>query len=68
MPTTEVAYLLGHVSPEVTNAVYAHWFRDVKTDSVASYVRALFSARDSSKVAADADVDSCEKVVSIQIS
>ncbi len=62
VPVTEVAALLGHKSSAVTTAIYAHWFKTVKTDSVASYTRALFSARDSSKVAAEEAEDAAPKV------
>jgi len=31
---TGIADLLGHSSPAITPKVYAHWFKDVKTDAV----------------------------------
>lgn len=38
-PVTQVAHLLGHSSPTITLSVYAHWFRDVKTDAVSGLAK-----------------------------
>ena len=38
---TEVAHLLGHSKPDVTLRVYSHWFKDTKTDAVASWAKAV---------------------------
>lgn len=40
-PVTEISHLLGHSLPVVTLRVYAHWFKDVKTDAMASLARAV---------------------------
>ena len=40
-PVTEIAALLGHSNPGVTLKVYSHWFRDMKTDAVASLARMI---------------------------
>ncbi|MFI5364977.1 MAG: tyrosine-type recombinase/integrase [Candidatus Binatia bacterium] len=42
-PPTRVANLLGHSSPAVTMRVYAHWFKDVKTEAVNNLAKQLFS-------------------------
>ncbi len=41
-PPTRVANLLGHSSPAVTMRVYAHWFKDVKTDAINNLAKHLF--------------------------
>jgi len=38
---TRVADLLGHSDPGVTLKVYAHWFKDVKTDAMANLARVV---------------------------
>ena len=52
-PVTEVGHLLGHSSPTVTLSVYSHWFRDVKTDAVATLAKAV-CGESGSKVVASA--------------
>jgi len=52
-PITEVAHLLGHSSPTITLNVYSHWFRDVKTDAVATLARAVCGESGSKVVAGD---------------
>jgi integrase len=42
-PITRVANLLGHSNSGVTARVYAHWFRDRKTEAVNDLARELFS-------------------------
>lgn len=44
-PPTRVANLLGHSTPAVTMSVYAHWFKDVKTDAVNTLAQRLMGAR-----------------------
>src|SRR5208282_1366027 len=40
-PVTEVQMLLGHSNPEITLRVYSHWFKSVKTDSVARLAKTI---------------------------
>ena len=42
-PPTRVANLLGHSSPAVTMRVYAHWFKDVKTEAINNLAKQLFA-------------------------
>ncbi len=35
-PVTQIAHLLGHSSPAIMLKVYAHWFKDMKTDAVSN--------------------------------
>jgi integrase len=42
-PITRVANLMGHANSAVTARVYAHWFRDRKTEAVNDLARELFS-------------------------
>jgi integrase len=44
-PPTRVANLLGHSSPAVTMRVYAHWFKDVKTEAINNLAKQLFAPR-----------------------
>lgn len=42
-PITRVAHLMGHGNSAVTARVYAHWFRDRKTEAVNDLARELFA-------------------------
>lgn len=48
-PPTRVANLLGHSSPAVTMRVYAHWFKDVKTDAINNLAKQLFAPQQNAK-------------------
>lgn len=48
-PPTRVANLLGHSSAAVTMRVYAHWFKDVKTEAVNNLAKQLFTPRPAAK-------------------
>ena len=48
-PPTRVANLLGHSSPAVTMRVYAHWFKDVKTEAINTLAKQLFAPQQSPK-------------------
>ena len=48
-PPTRVANLLGHSSPAVTMRVYAHWFKDVKTEAINNLAKQLFAPQQSPK-------------------
>ena len=48
-PPTRVANLLGHSSPAVTMRVYAHWFKDVKTEAINTLAKQLFSLQQNPK-------------------
>jgi len=41
----EVAYLMGHSSPQVTMTVYAHWIREVKSTATAELATAILGGR-----------------------
>ena len=48
-PPTLVANLLGHSSPAVTMRVYAHWFKDVKTEAINDLAKQLFAPPQNAK-------------------
>jgi integrase len=50
-PPTRVANLLGHSSPAVTMRVYAHWFKDVKTEAINNLAKQLFAPSQNPKQA-----------------
>jgi integrase len=59
-PVTNVANLLGHSSPAVTMRIYAHWFKDVKTDGVANLTQRIL--RGSNLVAEPLDTTPADRV------
>jgi hypothetical protein len=40
-PDTEVAYTLGHKDAQVTRTVYAHWYRNSKSDGAGALAREI---------------------------
>jgi integrase len=43
-PDTEVAYALGHKDAQVTRTVYAHWFRNKKSDGAGALAKTILPA------------------------
>jgi hypothetical protein len=56
-PVTQVAHLLGHSSPNVTLGIYAHWFKQVKSDAVVTFALAIVGDESSSKMVAAPEAD-----------